>query len=121
MSVTSRNGRDATAATAVDPEAASPFVPFAATARYTAPKATIDPDQSKSWLKRAMPIVMAHKVVFWTALVASFVGLVFQLLIPLLLGDAINNSIEHHTVPLSTYVWLVLGLAVAGGGTPGEE
>ena len=38
------------------------YVPMGATSRYTKPKATIDPDRTKSWIKRATPIVMAHKL-----------------------------------------------------------
>jgi hypothetical protein len=38
------------------------YVPMGTTSRYAKPKATIDPDRSKSWIKRATPIVMAHKL-----------------------------------------------------------
>ena len=47
----------------------------------------------------------------------SFVGLVIQLQIPDLLNHAIDNSIQAHTVPLSHYVWWVLGLGLVGGVT----
>ena len=58
---------------------------------------------------------------FLTALICSFVGLVIQVQIPDLLGNAINNSIQTHKVPLSHYTWWVLGLAVVAGltGYPG--
>ncbi len=96
------------------PDDTSPFVPVAEVARYAAPKATIDPDGSKTWLRRAMPIMKAHRGIFITALVMSFVGLVLQVQIPDLLNKAINNSIQHHVVPLSYYVWWVIGLGVLG-------
>ncbi|HUA96223.1 MAG TPA: ABC transporter ATP-binding protein [Acidimicrobiales bacterium] len=82
--------------------------------RYSAPRATVDPDRSKSWLRRALPIMMAHKGIFATALVLSFVGLILQVQIPELLNKAITNSIIRHTVPLDFYVWWVVGLGVAG-------
>ena len=44
------------------PATAPAYVPMGTTSRYTAPKATVDPDRSKSWIKRATPIVMAHKL-----------------------------------------------------------
>ncbi len=75
------------------PEDSSPFVPVAEVARYGAPPATIDPDTSKKWLARALPIMKAHRGIFGTALVLSFVGLVLQVQIPDLLNKAINNSI----------------------------
>ena len=96
------------------PDDTSPFVPVGEVARYSAPRATIDPDTSKSWLKRALPIMKAHRGIFITALVLSFVGLVLQVQIPDLLNKAIDNSIQHHTVPLSHYVWWVVGLGVLG-------
>ena len=93
----------------------SPFVPMAVVGRYEAPAATIDPDRSKSWLRRALPIVLAHKGTFVTSLVLSFVGLVLQVQIPEILNRAISNSIEVQAVPLSHYVWWVVALGVVGG------
>ena len=97
------------------PEAGTEFVPIAEVARNEAPPATIDPDKSLSWLRRVMPIMGAHKGIFITSLVASFVGLVLQVLVPNLLNKAITNSIQHHTVPLSHYVWWIVGLGLVGG------
>ena len=74
---------------------------------------TIDPDTTKTWLRRAMPILRAHRGIFITSLVLSFVGLVLQVQVPDLLNHAINNSIETHTVPLSHYVWWVVEIGRA--------
>jgi ATP-binding cassette, subfamily B, bacterial len=95
------------------------FVPAPEPALYDAPKASIDPDRSKKWLARAMPILLSHKKIFITSLVLSFVGLVLQVQIPRVLADAIDNSLvpafEHrHGVPLHIYVWSIVGLAVVG-------
>jgi ATP-binding cassette, subfamily B, bacterial len=98
-----------------DASGASPFEPMATTARYRAPAATIDPDRDKTWLRRAMPIVLSHKRVFITSLVMSFVALVLQVQIPKLLQDAIDNSVVLHQVPLGHYVKLVFLLAVVAG------
>ena len=57
----------------------------------------------------------AHKGIFITSLVASFVGLVLQVQIPNLLNNAITNSIQTHTVPLSHYVWWIVALGLVGG------
>ena len=85
-------------------------------ARYHAPRATIDPDDTKSWLRRVMPILRAHRGLFITSLVLSFLGLVLQVQIPNILNHAIDNSIvPPHKVPLHIYVWWVLGLGLAGG------
>jgi ATP-binding cassette subfamily B protein len=97
------------------PEVGTEFVPIAEVARNEAPRATIDPDSSLTWLRRVRPIMWAHKGIFITSLVMSFVGLVLAVQIPNLLNLAITNSIQHHTTPLSHYVWLIVGLGLAGG------
>jgi ATP-binding cassette, subfamily B, bacterial len=94
---------------------ARPLDAGALTSRYRAPRATIDPDQGKSWIGRARPVVLAHRWTLLTALTLSFLGLLLQVQIPNLLNEAVTNSLQKHTVPLSHYVTLVLALAVAAG------
>ena len=96
-------------------ESGTEFVPIAEVARNEAPPAGIDPDKSLSWLRRALPIMRAHKGIFITSLTLSFIGLILQVQIPNLLNHAISNSIEKHTVGLSYYVWWIVGLGVVGG------
>ena len=96
-------------------ETGTEFVPIAEEAHNEAPPAGIDPDRSLSWLRRALPIMRAHKWIFGTSLTLSFIGLILQVQIPNLLNHAITNSIQHHTVPLSFYVWWIVGLGVVGG------
>jgi len=96
-------------------ETGTAFVPIGEEARNEAPPAGIDPDRSLSWLRRAMPIMSAHKGIFLTSLILSFVGLIFQVMIPNLLNLAITNSIQAHTVALSHYVWWIVGLGIASG------
>jgi ATP-binding cassette, subfamily B, bacterial len=93
------------------------YVPMGVTSNYKAPKATVDPDSSKSWLRRAYPIVASHKGAFLTSLILSFVGLVLQVQIPDLLNHAIDNSLVRHTVPLHFYVDWVVVLGLIGGVT----
>jgi ATP-binding cassette subfamily B protein len=95
--------------------AADPLSSAAIESRYRPPRATIDPDRSKSWLRRALPVVASHKFTLATALSLSFVGLLLQVQIPNLLNKAVTNSLQRATVPLSHYVELVLVLAVAAG------
>src|SRR5579875_2859368 len=90
-------------------------VPVAVTSRYRAPRATIDPDRRRSWLRRAWPVVLSHRLTLGGALGLSFAALVLQVQIPNLLDRAVTYSLQRHTVPLSHYVWLTLGLALAAG------
>jgi ATP-binding cassette subfamily B protein len=97
------------------PEQGTAFIPMTEVAHNEAPAAGIDPDRSLSWLRRALPVMKAHKGIFITSLVLSFVGLVLQVQIPNLLNHAIDNSIEAHRVPLSHYVWWIVALGLVGG------
>ncbi len=97
-------------------EAGTEFIPISEVARNEAPRATIDPDKSLPWLSRVKPIMFAHKGIFITSLVMSFVGLMLQVQIPNLLQKAIDGPIAHHdTSDLYHYVWWVVGLGVLGG------
>jgi ATP-binding cassette subfamily B protein len=100
-----------------DRSTAPAFVPIAVESKYAAPRASIDPDASKSWMRRAWPIAATHKVGFLTAIILSFVGLVLQVTVPDLLNKAVANSIQAHTVPLHFYVWWIVGLATVAGVT----
>jgi ATP-binding cassette, subfamily B, bacterial len=96
------------------------FVPTGNTSKYRAPRAWIDPDHDKTWLRRALPLVMARKTTLFTALGLSFVSLMIQVQIPNLLNSAVTNSVQRHVgalhyVPLSHYVRIVFILAVAAG------
>jgi ATP-binding cassette, subfamily B, bacterial len=96
------------------------YVPMGLISDYKAPKATIDPDKTKTWLQRAWPVVKAHKGAFAAMLITSFIGLVIQVQIPKLLQDAIDNSLlarqQHHVpVPLHIYVTWAVVLGLVGG------
>ncbi|MGH9172101.1 MAG: ABC transporter ATP-binding protein [Acidimicrobiales bacterium] len=102
-----------------DPEeATSHFSPVNVTPKYRPPRATIDPDQSKSWIKRAWPIVKTHWGGSLTALSLSFVGLVLQVQIPQLMAKALDNGLRPvHPVPLHFYVAWIVALGIVGGVT----
>ena len=90
-------------------------VPLGIESRYRPPRAWIDRDRGKSWIRRALPIMLSHKVTLITALTTSFVALLLQVQIPNVLNEAVTNSLQRHTVPLSHYVIQVFVLAVAAG------
>jgi ATP-binding cassette subfamily B protein len=109
------------------PSEASPWVPAPTTSYYAPPKATIDPDRDKTWLRRALPIVRAHQFPFIVSLTLSFLGLVLQVEIPQILGtDALDKAIvpyvqgsglpvSHYEQLLFHYVIIVVILAVVAG------
>src|SRR5215468_1159452 len=79
------------------------------------PTAGIDPDSSKSWLRRAMPLVRAHKGMLLTSLGLSLVGLLIQVQIPDAVRHGIDDAIVKRDGSLPNYVWLIAALAVAQG------
>jgi ATP-binding cassette subfamily B protein len=91
------------------------FAPSGNRSRYQPPRAWIDRDKGKSWLRRALPIVLARKKTLFSALGLSFASLMLQVQIPNLLNGAVTNSLQHHATPLSHYVRIVFALAVAAG------
>jgi ATP-binding cassette subfamily B protein len=80
-----------------------------------APKASIDPDVRKSWLRRAWPIVRAHRALLISSLALSFIGLVIQVQIPNLVRIGIDKAVVDRAEPLARYVWWIIGLALLQG------
>ena len=91
------------------------LAPAAERSRYEPPRAWIDPDRGKGWLRRALPVALAHRRTLFPALGLSFVSLLLQVQIPSLLNGAVSHALEAHTTPLMHYVRIVLALAVAAG------
>ncbi|MDT5047240.1 MAG: ATP-binding cassette, subfamily bacterial [Mycobacterium sp.] len=104
-------------------DAADPFVPLTVEPRYRPPKNTIDPDRNKSWLRRALPIVFAHKAIFLTSLGGSFIALIIQVQIPDLVKQAIDKALTPGTKAVSQvnvgllhhFVLIIAILALARG------
>ncbi|HUY07603.1 MAG TPA: ABC transporter ATP-binding protein [Acidimicrobiales bacterium] len=67
------------------------FEPIAEEPLFEAPRATIDPDKTKSWIMRSWPIVRSHRAMWLGSLVMSFIALLTQVQIPKILGQAINR------------------------------
>lgn len=78
-----------------------------------APRAWIHPDRSRSWIRRAMPVVMTHRKLFYVSLGGTIVGLILQMALPRVTMAAIDDALVHHRHPLRNYViaLAVLGLA----------
>ena len=95
--------------------AAERFVPLAVEPQYAPPKGYIDSRPGRSWLRRARPLLLAHKSTFVSALVLSFAGLILQVQLPNLMNQAITNSLALHRSPLARYVYEVLILAGLAG------
>src|SRR5579875_3044686 len=96
-------------------QVADAFNPIGVEAQYDAPKATISRDKSKTWLRRALPLVKAHRGIFSVSLILTFLALVMQVQIPDLVKHAIDNAIGSQSAKLAPYVWWIAILAVVRG------
>ncbi len=82
---------------------------------YREPKANIDPDTSKSWLRRALPVALAHRWLLLTSLALSLAGLLIQVQIPNLVRLGIDDALVARTASLQKYFWLIALFAVGQG------
>ncbi len=88
------------------------FEPVAEEARYPAPRATIDPDPSKGWIRRVWPLVMANKGLLVGSLVAAVVSLFASVAVPAVTARTIDLALVDKSKPLGPFivVLVVLGL-----------
>ena len=93
-------------------EIRSPFEPLAEEARYKAPRASIHPDTSRKWMRRILPIVLAHKRIFILALSCAFIALVLQVAIPRVVMQAVDKALVSKTSSLTYYIWILLFLGI---------
>jgi ATP-binding cassette subfamily B protein len=100
----------------------SAFIPIGVESKYPKPSGKLDPDTSKTWLRRVLPVLQGHKVSFSLAIGLSFVSLVFQVLAPNLISEATNTlqaSLSHtsitHPKSLSDAVTELLIIGVLAG------
>jgi ATP-binding cassette subfamily B protein len=98
-----------------DPVESSPFVPPLPPARYERPPRGVRPDRSLSWLRRAMPVVAAHKAMFASSLICSLIAMVIQVLIPNVIRQATDLALEQRTEPLEPFIVTIIVLALLRG------
>jgi ATP-binding cassette subfamily B protein len=60
-------------------------------AERTTPR--IDPDTSKGWFRRLLPIIVARRAAFVVVLVTGLVGLALQVSVPMVLRQAVDRSL----------------------------
>jgi ATP-binding cassette, subfamily B, bacterial len=102
-----------TALSAAPPRAVP--VPLPPDAPYSPPRASISPDRSKGWLRRALPLVLSHRTLFAAALGTAFLSLVLSLRLPKVLDNAVDEALVAREAPLSRFVLEAALLAVGTG------
>lgn len=97
--------------------APSAFEPIGVTPRYPPPRAEVDPDPDKGWIRRLMPIVLAYKGLLTISLLTAAVALVAQVAVPLVVRGAIDTAIIDRTRALEPYIVALIVLGLVRGVT----
>jgi ATP-binding cassette subfamily B protein len=93
----------------------SSFEPLAVKGLYKPSRASIDPDQSKSWIRRVGPVLLARKGIFILGLGCAFMALLIQVAIPRIIMQAIDHALVVKESPLIFFVWLLFAMAICRG------
>ncbi len=92
---------------------ASPWEPVGVVPRYPPARATVDPDPTLGWIRRVLPIVMAHKVLLAGSVATALVAMLVQVAVPAVTARAIDEALVDRTAPLSRFVGILVALGVA--------
>jgi ATP-binding cassette subfamily B protein len=85
------------------------------TSKYPGPRHEISRDQNLSWWRRVLPVIQSHRATFITAIVLSFVSLVFQVLVPNMLSNDIDHTFVRHNWSLHGDVISIVIVGVLAG------
>jgi ATP-binding cassette subfamily B protein len=89
------------------------FSPIGVEPRYPAPKSWISTKPSKSWIRRMLPLVWAHRRSFFVAWGATLVTVFLQLAGPALVRDVVNDLRAGRSGQVTRVVVLLCVVAVA--------
>ncbi|MGI8793908.1 MAG: ABC transporter ATP-binding protein [Acidimicrobiales bacterium] len=90
-------------------QGASPFEPVHRSPIGNAPRASVDRDVSKGWLRRVLPLLAARRWRFGFSLACAVVALVAQVAMPRVTMAAIDQGLEKRTTAMMTFI-VVLGV-----------
>ena len=77
------------------------------------PRARIDPDRNKGWVRRLLPLLRAHSALLTTSLVAALLSQLLLVAAPRVVMAAIDTALVRQARPLGIFVVALLVLAVA--------
>ena len=79
---------------------------------FEAPRAMIHGRQGESWIRRTLPLVLAHRTMFLIAIIGAFAALVVQVQIPFVIGLAIDRALVTRSDPLQGFIMIVFALGL---------
>lgn len=101
--------------TAPDDAQPTPYEPVGVAARYPAPATTVDPDTTKGWIRRLLPLVRVHRTLLAVSLLGALVAIGTQVAVPAVTRNAIDEALIAQSTPLAGFVVVLVGLGVARG------
>jgi ATP-binding cassette subfamily B protein len=87
------------------------------TSSYPGPRNEISRNQSLTWWRRVLPVIQSHRLTFVTAIVLSFVSLIFQVLVPNMLSNDIDHTFVRHITSLHSDVISIVIVGLLAGVT----
>lgn len=91
--------------------------PAPAPATEAPPAVGIHPDRSRSWLRRAAPLLLRHRRLLASALFSALVSTVLVMRVPYVLDDAVTRALVARDTPLAPFVQELLLLSLGTGVT----
>jgi ATP-binding cassette subfamily B protein len=88
------------------------FAPAPPPVTFAAPEVHVDPDQSKGWIRRVVPVLKPHRRVLIGMFLASLVMLGMQLSIPQVVRGATDNALLAQNASLEPYVVALVLLGI---------
>ena len=78
--------------------------------------AHVDPDPSKVWFRRLLPVIRARRATFIMVLVTGLSGLALQVSVPMVLRQAVDLAVDQRAGGLEGHVLLLVVMATASFG-----
>lgn len=79
------------------------------------PSHHIDPDRTKGWIRRILPVALAHRSLFLAGLLTAIIMVVAKVLFPRWTGYALDEALVAPTTqrePLGQYLWTLLAITM---------
>jgi ATP-binding cassette subfamily B protein len=87
------------------------------TALRPTPTAThVDPDPSKGWFRRLLPVIRARRATFIMVLATGLSGLALQVSVPMVLREAVDVAVDQRGGGLEGHVLILVVMAAASFG-----
>ncbi|MEE2631787.1 MAG: ABC transporter transmembrane domain-containing protein, partial [Actinomycetota bacterium] len=78
--------------------------------------AHVDPDPSKGWFRRLLPVIRARRATFIVVLVTGLSVLALQVSVPMVLRQAVDVAVDQRAGGLEGHVLLLVVMAAASFG-----